>query len=144
MLILFPLVSDILLYHLEIYSNRWDKVSSGPETFLSQHFLISEPIVNFDGWFSFQLSHNVCNGILWSYSYNHMNVIFSNISLNDFKIESFGKLLQYSSEFFSDSLKKDTFSIFWNNHDVECTVPLRVRLGIIGAMRHTFLWLCPL
>ena len=67
-----------------------------------------------------------------------MNVVFSDISLNDFKVESFSKLLQYSSEFFSDSLKKNAFSVFWNNHDVECTVPLRVRLGIIGAMRHTF------
>ena len=73
-----------------------------------------------------------------------MNVIFSDIALNDFKVESFGKLLQYSSNFFSDSLKKNAFSVFWNNHDVVCTVPLRVRLGIIGALRHKLFRVMPL
>gem|GEM_PF-6283613 len=73
-----------------------------------------------------------------------MDVICSDISLNDLKVESIGKLLQYSSDFFSDSLKKNAFSVLWNNHDVVCTVPLRVRLGIIGALRHNSLGLCPL
>jgi hypothetical protein len=41
-------------------------------------------------------------------------------------------------------LKKNTFSVFWNNHDVVCTVPLRVRLGIIGAVRHKCFRVMPL
>ena len=100
--------------------------------------------MNHDSGFSFKLSQDVCHGILRSYSTDHVNVIGSDIALNDLKIESFGKLLQYSSEFFSDSLKKNTFSVFWNNHDVVCTVPLRVRLGIIGLMRHNFFRVMPL
>ena len=139
-----PLIIYIFFDHVEIDSDSGDKVSSGPETFLSNHFFVSKSIVNYDSRFSFQFSHNVCHGILRSYSTNHMNVIGSNISLDDFKVESFGKLLQYSSEFFSDSLKKNAFSVFWNNHDVECTVPLRVRLGIIGLMRHKFFRVMPL
>lgn len=100
--------------------------------------------MNFNGRFSFEFTEDVAHGILWSYSSDHVNVIFSDISLNDLKVESFRKLLQYSSEFFSDSLKKNAFSVFWNNHDVECTVPFRVRLGIIGSVRHKCFMVMPL
>jgi hypothetical protein len=133
---MFPLVSYILFYHLKVDSYSGNKVSSRPKGFLREHPFLSESIVNHDGRFSFELSHDIADGILRSYSANHVNVIESDISLNDLKVKSGSKLLQYSSEFFSDSLKKNAFSVFWNNHDVECTVPFRVRLGIIGAMRH--------
>lgn len=133
---MFPLLIYISLDHLKIDSDSGDKVSSWPERFLRKHFLVSVSIVNFNSRFSFEFSHDIANGILWSYSTNHVNVIRSDISFDDFKVKSLSELLQYSSEIFSDSLKKNAFSIFWNYHDVECAVPLRVRLGIIGAMRH--------
>ena len=141
---MFPLIIYIFLNHIKIDSDSGNKVSSGPEVFLGKHFLVSKSIVNHNGRFSFQFPHDVCHGILRSYSKNHVNVIRSDIAFDDFKVESFSKLLQYSSEFFSDSLKKIAFSVFWNYHDVECTVPLRVRLGIIGLMRHKFFRVMPL
>lgn len=141
---MFPLIINILLDHFKIDSNSRNKVSSRPETLLGKHLFISEPVMNQNCWFSFEFSHDISHGILGSYPHDHMNMIWSYISFDHLNIESFSKLLQYSSEFSSDSLKKNVFSVFWNYHDVECTVPLRVWLGIIGALRHNSFRIMPL
>ncbi len=142
--ITFPLVSNILFYHLDIDSDGGDKVSSTPETFLTYHFLLSKPIMYNDSTLSFEFSHDISNGVFWCNSCNHVNMIWSDVSFYNLEIESFGKFFEEFSYFFTNSLKKYVFSIFWYYHNVVCTIPLNMRLCFMVKSLHRLGGVMPL
>jgi hypothetical protein len=133
---MFPLVCHIFLNHLQIYSDRRDTVSSAPETFLTQCFLLGVPWMNDDGWFSFETSECVTHRILGRNSHNHVNVIRSNIAFHDFHSESSCKIMHKLSDFNSNSLKKKRFAIFWYYHNMVRTIPLNMSLLVIDVCGH--------
>jgi len=115
-LLLFFLVLSVALYHVLVYSNRADKIATGPKVIPPVQFLLHLWVAfkQFYGQFAFQNSHHLRYRQLWWNRQDKMNVVNLYTHFLNFTFLPFKKQLYIFFYQLFDFPSQDSKTLFWN------------------------------
>jgi len=123
-LIVLPLVLDVLLDDVLVDAHRGDEVASGPEGFLGRVSAFPRTLlVDANGRFSFEESHDVGNGVFWRDGDKQMNVVGTGVAFHDLRFFLFCQFSDDFADLDTNGTEEHFLPVFGYNHDVVFAVP---------------------